>query len=403
MNEKATPPLDGIRVVDLSTVFAGPGVGMHLADQGADVIKVEPLEGDPSRGPGRGAKDSPVFFALNRNKRSLVADLRSEKGREVVRRLIATADVVVENFRPGILARMGFDYETHSPANPGLVWLSVTGYDPDGPFRERRGYDLLAQAIGGALSYRAWPSGQPMYGGIPIADVGTSIAAVYAVTLGLLKRTQTGRGQHVNANLLNIITALQAPGFFLSEEPQAEPAYRPRLVPWQAPYRCADDRYIMVALNVEREWLSLLKALDLEHIGSDPRYPWPPYESADELALVLDGMFETRTRDEWMEYLLAADIAVAPVNSLREAISDPMVRASHASIPIDDPRHGRYWVAGVTVHLDDNPPRSPMFPSPGFGQHSVEILRELGYRDDEITALGEQGAVVIASPAPQPS
>ena len=395
------PPLQGLKVVEFATVIAGPGAAMYLADQGADVVKVESLAGDPLRrlalaGKAPAERATPAVSTLNHNKRSVSLNLRSPEGKQIAERLIARADVVIENFRPGALERLGLSYESQREKNPGLIWASISGFDPSGPYRDRRGYDQIAQAYGGSFSYRQWPDGSPMYSGLAIGDVGSTMLAVYGITLALLKRAETGRGQRVSANLLNTVIAMQGPRFFLPESASSEPMYRERRVPWTAPYRCSDGRYLWIALLTDNEWAELCRALELGHVLDDPRYAFPAEdEAAQELSQLLAGIFETRPRDEWIAHLVEADVPAAPVNTLSETITDTHIRESGMAVPIDHPTEGRLWVAGVPVRLSDNPPRSGIEPGPALGQHTSEVLRELGYEQTEIDAFADKGMILL--------
>ena len=401
-NSSGQPPLQGLRVVEFATVIAGPGAAMYLADQGADVVKVESLVGDPLRrlalaGKATAKRATPAVSTLNHNKRSVSLNLRSPEGKEIAELLVARADVVIENFRPGALERLGLSYESQREKNPGLVWASISGFDPSGPYRDRRGYDQIAQAYGGSFSYRQWPDGSPMYSGLAIGDVGSTMLTVYGITLALLKRAETGRGQRVSANLLNTVIAMQGPRFFLSES-TSEPMYRERRVPWTAPYRCSDGKYLWVALLTDTEWAELCRALELGHVLDDPRYAFPAEDAAaQELSHLLAGIFETRPRDEWIAYLVELDVPVAPVNTLSEVITDPHLRESAMAVPIDHPTEGRLWVAGVPVRLSDNPPRSHIEPGPALGQHTAEVLQELGYAQTEIDALSDKEVILLHS------
>src|SRR5262245_36306809 len=376
------PPLTGIRVLELTTVFAGPGLGAHLAEQGADIIKIEPFERDPMRGHVPGV-DSPGFLALNHNKRGIVLNLRSPEGREVLFRLLETADVLTENFRPGVMERHGIDYDSLRERFPRLIWVSVTGYGLEGPYIERRGYDMVAQAIGGTLNYRQWPDGTPMYSGVPLGDNGTAMMAFAGTLLALYRREVTGRGQRVDSDLLSSVLTLQRPFFVRSDADAAATTYRPRHIPWQAPYRCSDGKYIMVALNVEKEWKDLCRTIELTSLLEEPRYAFPAYDAGEELMNILASVFETRPAAEWIEILLAGDVPSAIVNTAAEANLDEHIRATGKVLPVDVPGRGRFWVVGPPIRLVDDPPIDTLTPSPGFGQHTAEILAEVGYDRDE--------------------
>ncbi|HVM29297.1 MAG TPA: CoA transferase [Candidatus Limnocylindrales bacterium] len=394
-------PLAGVRVCDLSTVLAGPYCTMILGDLGADVIKVEPPGGDATRGygpPWVGTGDQRVaayFLSINRNKRSLRLDLRSEAGREVVRRLIARSDVLVENFRPGGLDRLGLGEEALRTLNPRLVHLAISGFGPTGPDATKPGYDFIAQAVGGLMSVTGRPDGEgggPTKVGVAISDIVTGLFGCIAV-LAALRREQAER---IDVSLLESTLAVlinQAQNAFVEGAPPARRGNaHPNIVPYET-FATADGE-IAIAVGSERQWRRFCRALELENLADDPRFADNDarVRNRDQLRPLLATRLAERSSAVWLELLDAAEVPAGPVNDVVAAFEAPQAVARDMSTSVSHPLLGElrqvglpYKLAGGGVSIE--------LPPPLLGEHSVEILTELGYDRAEIVRLGGTGAI----------
>jgi crotonobetainyl-CoA:carnitine CoA-transferase CaiB-like acyl-CoA transferase len=387
-------PLAGIRVVDLAQMYAGPLAAAYLADFGADVIKVEPPWGESGRAaynlPGD-KKESKPFLALNRNKRGVVVNLRTEAGRTVVHDLCRTADVVICNFRDATARRLGVDYETLSRLNPGLVYGQVTAFGSRGPDRDKPAYDLVVQARTGILGARRWPDGTPLTFPVMVSDMAAALQLAFGISLALIERGRSGRGQKVEVSLLGAALAMQTSYLVRL---QGDASGLPGGPSVNTCYRCGDGEYLIIVVITEEEWHRLCQALDLSHLAEDTRFNDYSKRQAEAETLVelLAGVFETRTREEWLGILEEYGIPCGPVRNREAVFEDPQVEANDLLARIDHPVVGPLEVVGVTVKLGRTPGRV-VSPSPTLGQHTELILRELGYTPDQIAALRAQGVV----------
>ncbi|HET7703084.1 MAG TPA: CoA transferase [Candidatus Limnocylindrales bacterium] len=404
-------PLAGIRVVDCSTVLAGPYATMLLADLGADVIKVEPPDGDATRGWGPpwvgtelgGTRTAAYFLAVNRNKRSIRLDLRHPDGAGVLRRLLARADVLVENFRAGGLERLGFGDEALRVLNPGLLHLAITGYGPGAPDPARPGYDFVIQAESGLMSITGAPDadgGEPVKVGVAISDVLTGLNGAVAVLAGLVGRAVdeggAGRpgpaGQRIDLSLLgSTLAALvnQAQNAFVGGEPPGRLGNaHPNIVPYQA-FATADGA-IAVAVGSERQWPRFCRALGLPALADDPRFATngARVENRRELVATLAARFEERTSAEWLAALDAADVPAGPINDVASAFDSPWAAA--ATVDLDHPVLGPTRQVAPPFVLSGTP-ATVRTPPPLLGEQTDEILAELGYDDAERERLREAG------------
>jgi crotonobetainyl-CoA:carnitine CoA-transferase CaiB-like acyl-CoA transferase len=399
-------PLDGIRVIDLSQMWAGPGTAMYLADHGADVIKVEPVQGDGGRTtftqPPVGGGESRAFLALNRNKRGLALDIRDPRGREILLALVRRADVLIHNFRPGVAERLGYDYPTLRAVNPRLVYAWITAYGAEGPHAGRPGYDLLFQALSGILARRRQPDGSPQGAGVWVADCAAPMELAYGIALALLERTRTGEGRMVTTSLLHAALAMQVPDLVAVETaPAADgPDYVAQAM--YSPYACRDGRHLIIVVVQDEQWRGLCHAIGRADLAADPAYASPldrARESARLLALLTEA-FATRDRDEWIGVLARHDVPSAPVLEPGEVFAYPQLAANAMLTETVHPRAGRATMVASPVRVHGAGPADQR-PAPMLGEHSTSILGELGYAPATIRELEAAGIIRCPSTSPR--
>ncbi|TDU84265.1 formyl-CoA transferase [Kribbella voronezhensis] len=376
--------LDGLRVLDLTQVMAGPFCTMLLADLGADVIKIEnPATGDQTRrswGYAVTGEDSRAFLALNRNKRSVCLDLKSAQGLADFHRLARSADIVVENFRPGVTKRLGVDYETLSALNPRLIYASVSGFGQTGPYADRPGYDLIAQAMSGVMSITGTPGGVPVKCGLPVGDLGAGMFCAFGIVAAVHARERNGRGQQVETSLFESALAMSVwestEYWATGEVPQPLGSANRMSAPYQA--LRTKDGYLTLGANNERLWQRLCAALELPQLPADPRFVTNTdrMKHRDELAGVLEEALASATTDEWVDRLLAAGVPAGPIRNYRQVLDeDPHVRARGMVQELDHPVEGRVRVLGSPVRLSGTPAQLRRHP-PLLGEHTEEVLSE---------------------------
>lgn len=395
-----TLALENLVVIDLTQVMAGPSCCQLLGDLGADVIKVEPVgTGDTTRG-AMGHRmphgESSAFLAVNRNKRSITIDLKQDEGREAFRRLVRGADVVVENFRPGVTKRLGVDYPVLSEINDRLIYASISGFGQTGPYAGRPGYDLIAQAMSGVMSVTGTPGGEPAKCGIPVADLSAGLYCAVGILTAVIAREQTGRGQYIDTSLYESALALSiwetAELWSTGHVPEPLGSAHRMSAPYQA--LRTRDGYVTVGANNPRLWQRFCRALDREDLLADPRFESNPDRMARKTELVADLESTLRKRDtaEWVDRLLDAGVPAGPLHDYRQVCDDPHTLARDMVITMRHPAEGEIRGLGIPVKLSDTPGQVRRA-APLLGEHTDEILNGLGYSAPEIEILRGMGAV----------
>lgn len=403
-------PLKGIRVLDFGRILAGPFCSQILADYGADVIKVEqPGLGDETRswqGKGEASawKDGvgPISFyfaAINRNKRSLTLDLKKPEALEVVRKLVKETDVVIENFVPGGADRLGVGYNALSEINPKLVYASISGYGSDGPYAKRAGYDAIAAAEGGLMHITGHPNGGPVRPGLGMTDMSTGLYAHGAIMAALYNREKTGRGQHISASLfetqLSLLTNIAANWLNMGRDGQRYGAAHPSIVPYNT-WRCKDDIWLALAANNDRQFKTLCQLINRADLLEDDRFKTNTLRVEHRPAMdeLLDAIFASKTSGEWLRVLDDSGLAHGPVNTIQKAFEHPQAVAREMIQPLqwDAVASGKWTGVGVPVKFSETKGAVRQKP-PTLGEHTGEVLAEVGYKEDDIRRLRERGAL----------
>jgi formyl-CoA transferase len=391
--------LDGIRVLDLTRALAGPYCTLMLGDHGADVIKVEmPGTGDETRewAPPSIKGISAYYLAINRNKRSVTVDLKNADGKRVLERLIERCDVVVENFSPGTLARLGFPDERVRAINPRAILCHISGFGQDGPGRAWPAYDLIVQGMGGIMSLTGEPGGDPVMVGVPQADMVSGMFAAFAIAAALRARERNGEGQVIDATMIGGQVAMlsrQAARYFADGTvPRPEGNVHASIVPYQT-FR-ASDGHVNVGVANNTLFERFCRALDLDELLEDDRFTDNPKRVAHrrEIVPIIERKIRTLTKAEVVRRLREANVPVGPINTLGEVFTDPVVRHLGLIAEVDHPTAGRVKAPGIPVRLSGTPPSVRRHP-PELGEHTDEVLRELGDEKGEIAALRRDGAV----------
>jgi len=392
-------PLAGVRVLDISQVMAGPFACMLLADMGADVIKIEPPgTGDQTRG-AMGFKmkgpDSLGFLNMNRNKRSVVLNLKSKAGRALLLRLAKDADILVENYRPGAMKRLGLGYEDIRAVNPHLIYTSISGFGQTGPWADRPGFDLMAQAMSGVMSVTGYPGGPPVKAGVPVADIGCALFATYATLSAYIGAKTSGEGQYIDAALFDAAMAFSVwdicDYWGTGKQPEPLGTSNKMTAPYQA--MAASDGYFVMGANNQKLWQLLCIVMNRNELLEDPRFKTISLRLANRAALEeeLERTFRLRTKDDWVELLLASGIPAGPILTYPEAFEGEHGRARQMRMEIDHPIEGKVPNIGFPVKLSGTPQQVRRHP-PLLGEHTAEVMAEMGIGAEEQARLAEQGA-----------
>lgn len=393
-----TKPLIGIKIIDLTRVLSGPFATMMLADLGAEVIKVESPEGDDTRqvGPPYHNGWSAYFLSINRNKKSMVLNLKTKKGKEIFFKLIKDADVVVENFSPGTLDRLGIGYDVLKSHNPQIILASISGFGQSGRYAHKPGYDVLAQAMGGLMSVTGERDGPPLKAGFSFADIGSGMWIAFGIMVALWERNQSGIGQWVETSLLDTIVSWQtylANNYFASgEDPKPLGGEHPNLVPYQIFQ--ASDGYFVIGVGTDKMWERLTNALDYKPLKNEKfKMNKGRVIHRDEVISHLQSIFIQKPKQEWIELMESLRIPSGPVNTVSEILNDPHIKEREMVVEKEHPDIGTLKMLGIPIKfsrtngsIEEVPPR--------LGEHTELILSQLGFSEKEIQSLEEEGVTL---------
>jgi CoA:oxalate CoA-transferase len=396
--------LEGIRVIDLSHVLAAPTTTMFLADLGAEVIHLEPPRGDDSREYGPfagepGKNRSGYFISLNRNKKSLVLNLKSAKGKEILRELIGVSDVIVENFRPSTMKKMGFGWEEIQKINPRIIYAAISGFGHDSPpeYAARPSYDMVAQAYSGLMSITGPVGGPPCRVGSSVGDIISGQQAVIGIMAALVYREKTGRGQFYDGSmvdgLFSVLESAIARFTISGKIPGPLGGAHPSITPFEA-FRTKDS-WVIVAVGNDVLWGKLCRILNREELIRDPRFANNHLrtENQPELSAILTAELVNKTTGEWIEIFEKQDIPYSKINNIKEICEDPVIRHRNMLVTVDQPGVGPIRIAGSPIRLSETP-GEVRGPAPLLGEHSAEVLREvLGYTAERIEAMKAEGVI----------
>ncbi|MBI2206266.1 MAG: CoA transferase [Candidatus Rokubacteria bacterium] len=396
-----TRPLDGIRVLDLTRMIVGPTATMLLADMGADVVKVEPPAGDDVRymQTTYDPEHCPFFLAVNRNKRGIVVDLTKPDGLAVFFRLAAGADVVIHNFRPGVVEKLGITYDDVRAVAPTVIYCSISAFGERGPYARRPGTDILFQAMGGLMSISGEPDGRPLRAGAPIIDVTTGVSVAFAILSALIRRGRTGEGDKIESSLYDQAVFMQSPVFswFLKERRNPPRLGNRSPMALIMDLRTADGD-LLVAIPSTKFWRTFCGVAGVPELAADARFRTTALRLAHQQALMdlVDARFRAQTTDAWVERLVAAGVPCGPVRSYEQVVADPQLAANGTFLELDHEVAGRTRVVNLPFRIGHVPVRIARTP-PTLGRDTTDVLREAGYDDGEIKALEASG---VTAPAP---
>ena len=392
--------LEGIRVLDLTRALAGPFCTLMLGDYGADVIKIEiPGAGDDTRhwGPPFVGEESAYFLSINRNKRSLTLNFKEPEAVNIFLKLAKDADVVVENFTPGVMSRFGLDYDAVKKVNPKIVYCSISGFGQTGPYQNRPAYDQIMQGISGIMSITGEPDGEPQKVGIAVSDIGAGMWSAFAIMIAVFHRDRKGEGQYIDISMMDAQVAwltYQAATYFANEEPPKRlGAAHPTLVPYQA-FMCLDGKFINVAVGSERIWERFCQGMKMPEMKDNPDYATngDRVRNRAEIVPKLQEIFLTRTVNEWVQDLQEFNVPCGPINDLADVFSDPQLLHREMLVEMAHPTLGTIKQTGIPIKFSLTPGGLDRHP-PLLGEHNGELLKELGYSDADIERLAQQEVI----------
>ena len=380
-------PLQGVRVLDLSRVLAGPYCTMVLGDLGADVIKVEPPEGDETRGwgPPFAEGESAYYLCVNRNKRGIVINLKTDEGKKILRDLALQSDVLVENFRPGTLKKFGLDFETLHELNPKLIYCSITGFGQTGSMKDKPGYDFMIQALGGLMSITGEPDGEPMKTGVAVVDLFAGQNAIIAILAALQARTLTGRGQQLDIALFDSQLgwlANVASNYLISGKlPKRHGNSHANIVPYQSFQ--ASDGWFAIAVGNDRQFARLCDLIGKPEFAADEKFATNSarVQNRAELIPLLIDIFKTASVSDWLARLDEAEIPCGPIQNFEQVFSMPVVGEREMLVKMEHPTIGKLPLVGSPLKMSETPVEFRL-PPPLMGEHTEEVLRELGWGDE---------------------
>ncbi len=394
-------PLDGIKVIDFSQILAGPFCTMMLADMGADVIKVEkPNGGDDTRryGPPFIKGESAAFLTLNRNKRSMILDMKHEEGLRIAKQMLSKADVMIHNFRPGVVDRMGLGYNEVHQLNPALVYATVSGFGTTGPYAPKAGFDLIAQGMSGLMATNGFPDAPPAKVGVPIADLNTGMFCAFGILTAYVNRLNSGEGQHVDASLLEsgiAYTLYESATYFATNEVSGPLGSAHRMI---APYQAfaTRDGYINIGAANQNNWERMCRAVGREDLLEDQRFASNGERMVhiDNLTPIMETTFKSETTAHWVEVLEGAGVPTGPIYKVDQVYADPHVQSRNMAVEVHHPIAGAIRNIGVPVKLSDTP-GSVRHAAPVLGAHTDAVLAQFGFSESDITAFKESGAAGV--------
>jgi len=399
-------PLNGIRILDLTQFLSGPFATQILADLGADIIKLEPPQGDPIRAvpPHFVGENSVYFLCINRNKRTVAVDMKIAQGRELVKRLALASDIVMENFRPGVLDRLGFSAEELRKEKPSLIWCSISGFGQDGPYRNKPAYDMIVQALSGGMSLTGEEGGAPVRAGIPIADLGAGLYSAVAVLAALNRRHATGKGETIDIAMLDCQAAMlcyQAAYYMHSDVVPGRQGRGHESIPTYRSFACKDGVSVVITANTERMWQGLARVLKREDLLADPRFATNKDRLAHRETLwpILDEAFRGRTAIEWLPLLEAEEIPVGVVNTLDRVMSDPQILHRDMVLSLENADGTRSRVMGNPIKLKDAAGEGEIYPR-DLGADTAAVLSDvLSLSSAEIANLMRAKAIIAKDAA----